>query len=440
MPSSCASLWQAMLAELCQSADGCHDQRTGIGRRWRPCCCWPRWPAGSGGSCSACWPCAGSGCGAGRCSTANLLELVDALRAELGCQRPVEARQSDDLATAATIGWRRPVVLLPADWTTWTADQRRAVLAHEIAHARSHDFLALLFGQLGLVLHFYHPLLHWLMGRLRLEQELAADAAAASVSGGQRQYLATIAELALRQQDRPAVVACPHVSSYSNHFLEENCHAQGFQTPFRSALAGGATDNGRGHVVVRAVGCRPARAERLDRTRRGPMRKSRPVADDSIDTTYMIEKASMIVVMRPAAVFSRPELAPLAKLLEASGNMVPRETHLADFRQITVIMPEADIPSGPREIVVLQWVKPIAEAELAKRQPARISPSKSTTGRRCTYPPRRWRRLLHAYAMIIPRSRPGRSRRWASIWRASLGSCPSGCRPRRGSRSGPIIS
>jgi len=133
----------------------------------------------------------------------DVLEMVDVLCAELGCRRTIEVRQSNDLVTAATIGWRRPVVLLPADWTTWTADQRRAVLAHEIAHARSHDFLALLFGQLALVLHFYHPLLHWLMNRLRLEQELAADAAAASVSGGQRQYLATIAELALRQADRP---------------------------------------------------------------------------------------------------------------------------------------------------------------------------------------------------------------------------------------------
>ena len=133
----------------------------------------------------------------------ELLELVDVLRAELGCYRPVEVRESDDLATAATIDWRRPVLLLPADWTMWTAEQRRAVFAHEIVHARSHDFIALLVGQLGLSLHFYHPLLHWLIGRLRLEQELAADAAAAGVSGGQRQYLTTIAELALRQQDRP---------------------------------------------------------------------------------------------------------------------------------------------------------------------------------------------------------------------------------------------
>ena len=134
---------------------------------------------------------------------AELRELVDVLRGELACRRAIEVRQADDLATAATTGWRRPVLLLPADWPTWTADQRRAVLAHEIAHARSNDFLALLFGQLALVLHFYHPLLHWLMSRLRLEQELAADAAAAGVSGGPRQYLVTIAELALRGQDRP---------------------------------------------------------------------------------------------------------------------------------------------------------------------------------------------------------------------------------------------
>lgn len=133
----------------------------------------------------------------------ELAELLDVLCAELRCLRPIEVRQCDDLVTAATVGWRRPTLLLPHDWRNWTADERQAILAHEIAHARSHDFLTLLCGQAALALHFYHPLLHWLTHRLRLEQELAADAAAARIAGGQRQYLATIAELALRQQDRP---------------------------------------------------------------------------------------------------------------------------------------------------------------------------------------------------------------------------------------------
>jgi hypothetical protein len=77
------------------------------------------------------------------------------------------------------------------------------VLAHEIAHIARHDFATWVAAQLALVCHFYHPLVHWLAARLRLEQELAADAAAAQLTGGQRSYLTTLAGMALRQSDRP---------------------------------------------------------------------------------------------------------------------------------------------------------------------------------------------------------------------------------------------
>ncbi len=133
---------------------------------------------------------------------AALLELADRLRGELGCRRDVEIRQSDDLASAATFGWWRPLILLPGGWDGWTESERRVVLAHELAHVRRHDFLACLGAQLGLVLHFYHPLVHWLVGRLHLEQELAADRAAAAVAGGRQSYLKTLAGLALKQEDR----------------------------------------------------------------------------------------------------------------------------------------------------------------------------------------------------------------------------------------------
>lgn len=131
----------------------------------------------------------------------ELLELVDTLCAELSYTRPVEVRQSSELVTAATVGWKRPLILLPADWTHWTEQERRVVLAHEIAHISRNDFLAWICAQVGVMLHFYHPLVHWLANRLRLEQELAADAAAAALSGGRQIYLKTLAEMALRQAD-----------------------------------------------------------------------------------------------------------------------------------------------------------------------------------------------------------------------------------------------
>lgn len=130
---------------------------------------------------------------------AELTELVDVLQAELGCTQPVALRESSALVTAATVGWRRPVILLPIQWRNWSKLQRQAVLAHELAHIRRGDFLTYMLARIGLAIHYYHPLVHWLVGRLRLEQELVVDADAAALLGGRRAYLITLAELALAQ-------------------------------------------------------------------------------------------------------------------------------------------------------------------------------------------------------------------------------------------------
>ena len=123
---------------------------------------------------------------------AGLRETVDVLAAELRCPRSIELRESTHLATAATVGWRRPVILISKEWRSWSEYQLRSVLAHEIAHIARGDFASTVAAQLGLVLHFYHPLVHWLVNRLRLEQELAADAMAARVVGGSQAYLRAI--------------------------------------------------------------------------------------------------------------------------------------------------------------------------------------------------------------------------------------------------------
>lgn len=133
----------------------------------------------------------------------DLLGLLDDLRGAMGCRRPVTLLEVGDLGTAGTVGWRRPLVLLPPDWRTWTEAERRAVLAHELAHVRRADYLGGLLARLGVALHFYHPLVWWLAGRLRLGQELAADSLGARFGGGRGPYLAALASLALRQDGRP---------------------------------------------------------------------------------------------------------------------------------------------------------------------------------------------------------------------------------------------
>src|SRR5690606_37104818 len=119
------------------------------------------------------------------------------LRQELRIVRPVSLLESTDIATPATVGSRRPAILLPPAWRTWAAVERRAILAHELAHISQHDFAACLIARAAIVVHFYHPLVRWFAGRLQLDQELAADATAAQLLGDRRQYLRTLANLAL---------------------------------------------------------------------------------------------------------------------------------------------------------------------------------------------------------------------------------------------------
>jgi beta-lactamase regulating signal transducer with metallopeptidase domain len=129
----------------------------------------------------------------------RLREMIETVSAEMRCHVQIEARESKRLATAATVGWRRPVILISDTWKSWKPNQLRSVLAHEIAHIVRGDFASTVAAQLGTVLHFYHPLVHCLVNRLRLEQELVADTLAARVSGGSQAYLRAIGELALMQ-------------------------------------------------------------------------------------------------------------------------------------------------------------------------------------------------------------------------------------------------
>ena len=80
-------------------------------------------------------------------------------------------------ASPVTVGWLRPVVILPETWRDWSSARLDAVLAHEHAHVRRRDPLVQWLALLNRAMFWFHPLAWWLERRLSGLAEQTCDEA-----------------------------------------------------------------------------------------------------------------------------------------------------------------------------------------------------------------------------------------------------------------------
>jgi D-alanyl-D-alanine endopeptidase (penicillin-binding protein 7) len=130
------------------------------------------------------------------CVDARWQASIDRLAELAGITRSVRLRIVEGLASPVTAGWWRPVVLVPAALVSrMPPDLLEALLAHEIAHVKRHDYLVNLVQNLVETLLFYHPAVWWISGRIRTEREQIADDFAARQVGEPRRLAQALSEL-----------------------------------------------------------------------------------------------------------------------------------------------------------------------------------------------------------------------------------------------------
>ena len=121
---------------------------------------------------------------------------VEGLAAQFGIERAVRLRVVERLGSPVTAGWWRPVVLVPAALVSGMPTHLlEALLAHEMAHIKRHDYLVNLGQNVVETLFFYHPAVWWISGRIRVEREQIADDFAARILGEPRRLALALSEL-----------------------------------------------------------------------------------------------------------------------------------------------------------------------------------------------------------------------------------------------------
>lgn len=113
---------------------------------------------------------------------------------------------SEFVSSPMVIGVIRPMIVFPAaTLARMPAQDFELILLHEIAHILRRDTWVNAIQVFLEIVFFYHPAVHWLSRRARLERECACDDFVVAASGSAYKYAQALTTLAFEHKHKPAV-------------------------------------------------------------------------------------------------------------------------------------------------------------------------------------------------------------------------------------------
>ena len=113
-----------------------------------------------------------------------------------GIRRVVVLLESARVEVPMVVGWLRPAILVPvAALSGLAVPELEAILAHELAHIRRHDYLVNILQCVVETLVFYHPATWWISGVIRREREHCCDDIAVAACRDRLTYARALATM-----------------------------------------------------------------------------------------------------------------------------------------------------------------------------------------------------------------------------------------------------
>jgi beta-lactamase regulating signal transducer with metallopeptidase domain len=113
---------------------------------------------------------------------ASNVALLARLRTRTVFTRDARLVETRRIAVPGLVGWRRPVIVLPAALGASVSDaELEAIIAHELAHVQRHDVFTNIVQTLVEDVWFFNPAVWWLSHRIRVDREYCCDQLAATL-------------------------------------------------------------------------------------------------------------------------------------------------------------------------------------------------------------------------------------------------------------------
>lgn len=171
-------------------------------------------------------------------------ERLKEVSKRLGLTKSVRLLESTVVQVPTTIGWLRPLILLPCSALAGLSHQQlELILAHELAHIRRHDYLINLLQVFVETLLFYHPAVWWISKQARSERELACDDQAVSVCGDPIAYARALAKIERLRRETPTLAVAADGGNLSQRILrliDSSQSSQGVSPMFAGLIMVGA--------------------------------------------------------------------------------------------------------------------------------------------------------------------------------------------------------
>jgi TonB family protein len=151
------------------------------------------------------------------------VDHADVIRLEYGFTRPVVLLQAHRSSLLVTWGIRQPRIILPLAAREWPADRVSIVLAHELAHIRRGDWVALLTAELLRAIYWFNPLFWTVSALLRQESEKACDDAVLNRGVAGSDYATHLVGIARDLRHEGHWLPAPAITRTSS--LERRVHA-----------------------------------------------------------------------------------------------------------------------------------------------------------------------------------------------------------------------